>query len=411
MGTGFFGYFERYYIIRIFGWKYIASMVLMCALASLVMNSYKWNLKGALLKLLDLAITFGIYVFAFCFAEYFLGSHQYINYICWPIIVALHFAYFCHYKFFDKLSKGVCLTIVLYLLPMLTSSFLELFSLEDDLFGVLTIAMEGVFGTLMVYFMTKFTLKKTESINYVCFFLLLFLIAFTLAFLLADLPEGEARSNAWSHVVIYSLIGVFACISYYYFYRLNVDFSNSLDSQALLLKEESARKALEASQANLEDLRKRRHDMKNQYQYMRLLLEQGDTEKLNAFFQRMIEGSSVALSAPSSKQGEIAWFEDRIKKTFVGVDFSFHNNFEGGSEAFLIETEDTLLRLIKENLEEGKEKEIWMEGNKEAIFLTLPSPFEKEPLPVEKGELKIYSTLQKTEKGTFLTYKITKTAM
>lgn len=408
---GFFGYFEKYYINHAFGWNYIASMVLLSAMISLVMNSYKWDLKGILFKVIDLVITFALNIFVFCFAEYFLGSHQYINYICWPIIVAIHFAYFCHYQFFDKISKGVCLTIVLYLTPMLTNSLLELFSGFSPDFGVWSLIIESVFAGLAIYFMSKYTLRKSEKINYVCIFLLLFLIAFTLAFILADLPEGETVSNAWSHVTIYSLIGVFACISYYYFYRLNVDFTNSLDSQALLMKEEKTRMALEASQASLEDLRKRRHDMKNQYQYMRLLLEQGDKEKLNAFFQRMIEGTDVSLNLPSSKKDEAFWFEDRIKKTFEGVDFSFHNNFEEGHESLLIETEDILLRLIKENLGEGKKQEVWMEGSEEAIFLTLPTEKGASPEPLTKGSLNIVSKLQKTKKGTFLTYKITKTAM
>ena len=408
---GFFGYFEKYYIDRVFGWNYIVSMIVLTIQISLVMNSYKWNLKGILLKVLDSAITFGVYIFVFCFAEYFLGSHQYINYICWPFVIAFHFLYFCHYQFFDKVSKGVCLAIVLYLEPMLTSSLIELVDPYSAYFGVYSTVLETCFGVFCVLFMKKFTLKKSEKVNYVCLLLLLFLIAFTLAFIIADLPEGEVFLNAWSHVLIYSLIGVFAFISYYYFYRLNVDFSASLESQALLLKEENARKALETSEANLENLRKRRHDMKNQYQYMRLLLEQGDKEKLNEFFQRMIEGSSVSLNVPSSKQDEASWFEDRICKSFSNVDFLFHNNFEEGDNSFLIETEDLILSLIGENLEGSEKNEVWMEGGKETILLTLSSLSEDSPRSFTKGALNVTSKLQKTKKGTFLTYKITKTAV
>ena len=408
---GFFEYFEKYYINHVFGWNYIVSMVVLTLQISLVMNSYKWNLKGILFKVLDSAITFAIYIFVFCFAEYFLGSHQYINYICWPFVIAFHFLYFCHYKFFDKLSKGVCLTIVLYLEPMLTSSLIELVDPYTPYFGIYSTVLETCFGVLCVLFMRKFTLKKSEKINYVCLLLLLFLIAFTVAFIVADLPEGEAFLNAWSHVLIYSLIGVFAFISYYYFYRLNVDFNASLETQALLLKEENARMALEASEANLEDLRKRRHDMKNQYQYMRLLLEQGDKEKLNEFFQRMIEGSSVSLNVPSSKLDEANWFEDRIRKSFSNVEFLFHNNFEEGGNAFLIETEDLILSLIGDNLGASEKDEIWMEGDKGTIFLTLSASDESSPRSFTKGELHVASKLQKTKKGAFLTYKITKQAM
>ena len=151
--------------------------------------------------------------------------------------------------------------------------------------------------------------------------------------------------------------------------------------------------------------------MKNQYQYMRLLLEQGDKEKLNEFFQRMIEGSSVSLNVPSSKLDEANWFEDRIRKSFSNVEFLFHNNFEEGGNAFLIETEDLILSLIGDNLGASEKDEIWMEGDKGTIFLTLSASDESSPRSFTKGELHVASKLQKTKKGAFLTYKITKQAM
>ena len=406
---GFFGYFEKYYINVSFGWNYIFTMVLMTIEISLVMNSFKYDRKGIIFKLLDCLITFVLYLFVFCFAEFFLGSHQYINYLCWPIIIALHFFYFCHYKTFDKISKCLCLTILLYLEPMLSSTIVELFADYSPNFGLVSSILNVIFAISVILFMPKYTLKKTEKINYVCFFLMIFLVAFTLAFIIVDLPEGESFLNAWSHLVIYLLIGTFALISYYYFYCLNLDFTNSLESQALLIKEERNKIILETSQNNLEDLRKRRHDMKNQYQYMRLLLENGDTDKLNEFFQRMIEGREAKINPSKGKETEISYFEDRIRGSFKETNFAFHDNFDAEGLNLLIEVEDLLIEIIKDNLNDENEMDIWMEGNDVSLFLTMSIKEEKRLTKFSKGSLHIDPSIQKSEKGTFLTYRISKT--
>ena len=169
---GFFGYFQKYYLEQAFGWNYIATMAILCSQITLVMNSKEWNLKGFLWKIIDFCITYLIQLFFFCFWEYFLGSHVYINYIVWPFVIACHFFYFCSYKLFDKLSKGVSLTIALYLEPMITSSLLEVMGVANTYFGFVSLLIVMLFGILNILFLSKFTLKKTENINYICFFLL-----------------------------------------------------------------------------------------------------------------------------------------------------------------------------------------------------------------------------------------------
>ncbi len=402
---GFFGYFEKYYLEQAFGWQYIVSMCVLVIQISLVMNSFKWDKKGMLIKLLDCCLCFLLYLFVFCFVEYFLGSHQYINYICWPFIVFSHAFYLCHYKFFDKLSKGVALTITLYLEPMIASSLLELFGLNfSPYFGPISVIITALLALLSVLFMKKYTLKEEEKSNYLSLFLMLFLIAFIVSFIIVDLPEGESFLNAFSHLLIYSLILIFTFVSYYYFYSLNLDFTKSLENQALLLNEEKARKSLEASSENLENLRKRRHDMKNQYQYMRLLLEKGDKEKLNAFFARMIDGSSFSLSEIDEEDGSL--FLRQIKAENPGIRFLFHSNFSESDPLFL-ESETLIKRLIGENAVQGAKNEIWLEEGEGSLLLTFAS--KKEAVPsFEEGALLISSRLQEGKDGSFLTYKISK---
>lgn len=401
----FFGYFTKYYIDQAFGWNYIATMAILCSQITLVMNSKEWNLKGILWKTLDFVITFLIQLFFFCFWEYFFGSHVYINYIVWPIVIFCHFFYFCSYKFFDKLSKGVSLTITLYLEPMIASSLLDAMELPTAYFDYASFFIVFFFGLLSTLFLSKFTLKKTENINYICFFLLLFLVAFTLVLILTDLPEGEVSLNAISHLSIYFLIAIFAMISYYFFYRINVDYSQALDNQAILLKEEKNKETLEASQANLENLRKRRYDMKNQYQYMRLLLENGDKKKLNEFFQRMIEGSDVTF-APSNKKTESLLWQERIKEKYPTVVFSFHNNLEKEGEKNLPAFEPVFDIILQKATPMNKKQEIWLEGDGSSYLLTLSSS-SKENKTVSFPDYEIHESCQKDAPSSFLkTFRI-----
>ncbi len=291
---------------------------------------------------------------------------------------------------------------------MLSSTIIELFASLNPNFAIFNACLLVLASIFVIAYMPKYTLKKTEKINYACFFLMIFLVGFTLSFILVDLPEGESFLNAWSHLVIYTLIGTFAIISYYYFYCINLDFTHSLESQALLIKEERNRIILETSRNNLEELRKRRHDMKNQYQYMRLLLENGDTEKLNEFFKRMIEGTPSSINAPKERENELTYFEERIRQTFKETTFIFHDNFDNDGLNFLIDTEDLLLGLLKENIYPTNEMEIWMEGNGTSLFLTFPIKQDELPIKLSKGNLHIDSSIQQSDKGIFLTYRISK---
>lgn len=403
----FFEYFNRYYVEQIFGWNYIISMMIFSFQTALVMNSFKWNLKGILFKLLDCVITFALQILLFCFWEYFFGSHQYINYIVWPILIVIHFFYFCRYKFFDKLSKGVCLTIILYHEPTIFNTFSEIVGLDGRYFGVISTIAYLLAAVLIVIFLTKFTLKKTENINFICFFLMLFVVAFTIAFINVDLPEGEKAANAWSHIILYILMLTFALISYYYFYRLNVDFSNALESQALLIKEERNRKALETSRQNLEDLRKRRHDMKNQYQYMRLLLEQGNKEKLNEFFQRMIEGSTYEIHSLVGGDA-LRKYEEILEKEYPDIHFIYHTNIELKDKTHILEIANMLLSLARKNLGELDEVEAWIEGDENSILFTITS---KEITNIDSNIFNgftVYETNQKVKRNVLNTYKIVK---
>lgn len=287
---------------------------------------------------------------------------------------------------------------------MIASSLLDAMELPTAYFDYASFFIVFFFGLLSTLFLSKFTLKKTENINYICFFLLLFLVAFTLVLILTDLPEGEVSLNAISHLSIYFLIAIFAMISYYFFYRINVDYSQALDNQAILLKEEKNKETLEASQANLENLRKRRHDMKNQYQYMRLLLENGDKEKLNEFFQRMIEGSDVTFT-PSNKKTNSSLWQDKIKGEYPGVSFIFHSNLEKEGEKNLPEYEK-VFDFILQNSSLNKKQEIWLEGDGSSYLLTLSSS-SKENKTVSFPDYEIHESCQKDAPSSFLkTFRI-----
>lgn len=210
--------------------------------------------------------------------------------------------------------------------------------------------------------------------------------------------------NAISHLSIYFLIAIFAMISYYFFYRINVDYSQALDNQAILLKEEKNKETLEASQANLENLRKRRHDMKNQYQYMRLLLENGDKKKLNEFFQRMIEGSDVTFTSSNKKTNSSLW-QDKIKGEYPGVSFIFHSNLEKEGEKNLPEYEK-VFDFILQNSSLNKKQEIWLEGDGSSYLLTLSSS-SKENKTVSFPDYEIHESCQKDAPSSFLkTFRI-----
>ena len=97
--------------------------------------------------------------------------------------------------------------------------------------------------------------------------------------------------------------------------------AKSLDLMAEKQRAESERELVTLTQKQLDDLRQLRHDIKNQYSYMRILLAQNRYDELEEYFQRQ-DGELAVRTAPLScgnRCVDIVLNMERQKAEAVGV--------------------------------------------------------------------------------------------
>lgn len=84
--------------------------------------------------------------------------------------------------------------------------------------------------------------------------------------------------------VAYLTLGLVSIIAYYMFYRNAVYNSRNLLLQAEVQEIEHHKFMLRMSEENLQEMRRLRHEMNNQYSYMKMMLQNQQYEELASFF-------------------------------------------------------------------------------------------------------------------------------
>lgn len=306
MPQSFFDYFRRYYIELGMGINYPIQMALFCLTITLSMNTLKWDKKGILLRILDAAITFLLQVFFFSFFEFLFGSHNYINYISWPFVVLIHCFFFTKEPFFDRIAKGLVLLIFIILLPQLNSNIISVLGKTgSEHFSLFSILLTFFFTSLWSAFFLFLQAKRraNSKVSILSFLILLFSLGFSLALIVTDNTEQRNQYlNNVSHLFLYILLMCISIVTYSLFCKANVYHTSSYESERMALRLDADKRMVNLSRENLNKLRRLRHDTKNQYQFMKMLIDNGEYQKLKEFCSEMmkqdIEISDISTRNP-----------------------------------------------------------------------------------------------------------------
>ena len=311
----FFDYFSKYYIHLAFGPGYVLSQIIMIVSIALSFFSHRfsfkrgekdgknwflWKKEGdkpngivSLYLLADLASVFAITIFCYCFFEFFLGSHNYINYLVWPIVVVSSAFLFNKDPWFAKVAKIACLVTFLFVEPVFGIEIKSLWSFRGA--DVLTLFLLSLLFVLVLRYCR---LDKYPFSNMMSLILLVAIMAISIVSICLWDGGNEDELDTFNSHEFFVDLGylLFSISSYYLYYRTLLEHDKSLESQAILFKVKNEEEMLKMSKNNMEELASIRHDLKNQYQYMKTLLESKDYDKLNTFFADMTETAFVPLS-------------------------------------------------------------------------------------------------------------------
>lgn len=305
--NGFFEYFVKYYVNLEMGVNYPLQMVFFCITITLSMNTLKWDRKGILLKITDLILTFMLQVFFFCLFEYLFGSHNYINYITWPFVLLFHCFCFTKEAIFDQIAKSMTLLIFIFLLPQFTANLINVsgnpMSGNFPLYAsILAILLCSLWSACFLLFQIR--KKKNSKVSLLSFLVLLFALGFSIAVIVTDNPERNRYLNSMSHIFLYALLMFLSLATYSLFFKANLYHTSSYESEKMALRLEADNRMVNLSRENLERLRRIRHDTKNQYQFMKMLIDRGEYGKLKEFCQEMLK-KDIELSQISTQNQDV----------------------------------------------------------------------------------------------------------
>lgn len=293
-------FFNDYFLRLVNGANFIITMVFYCAMIVYVFDDNKrwW------VKLLDL---FGTFIAAFLLSSIFIWitsstyppAGRYMPMAVWPILVLIHAFVLNDFVWFDRVAKGLTLgSLILVSLKIsyVFGNFIAPFQTEHPIlqYGATIIVLLVL--SVMTWLIQRYDLENFSSIQ-PSFLWVLLASSFTL-YLITLLDNINIEIGTFNSFLFFTYLGLWliTIASYISFYLVTEKYNKMLDEQAKLLKADMDEKMISMAQSNLEETRKIRHDLKNQYGYMKLLLENKDFERLSLFFSDMQESAMIPLS-------------------------------------------------------------------------------------------------------------------
>lgn len=302
-------------------------MVVFSFLIAFSCNTRRWHIKDTSFKIIDFVITFILQIFFFCFWEYLFGNQNYNNYLAWGCVLFIHLFFYIKDDFFNKLAKFLVIYVYIILLPQISANANSLlkYHMETN-FNILSIIIVlCTCSIILTLFVITDSNKKQR--NFSSFIILLFNLAFSIIIIVTDSQERNYLDNIRSHFFIYVLLLVLSMIAYYLYSAINIYYSSAYDNDVLLLKYESDKRIIDVSKENLEELRWLRHDMKNQYQFMKKLVDEQNLEEFKKYFYEMRESQSRSMIKTNNSIIDLILYEENkyLKRQNINVLFSYSN--------------------------------------------------------------------------------------
>lgn len=284
-------YFYEFFILKTYGWNYIISNIMIVISIASIFNDCPYTTKrGVLIHALDYIITYGVFLCLSAFFFYF-NLTVYLNFIVFPIIILLHSFILNNFRHSDRFCKSLSLTSFIFLFFPLTSALGIVFHLWDNVLFVVI-----PFFLFSIFILNRFKLDKFSKIcnSSIILEIVNFFVVFSIVITINLI--GLYNVNEKFQLVLFIGLYILTFAGTYLFYKLADEQEKALKFRAESFKNHNDYELLIRTNENIEDLKKMRHDMRNQYQYMQILLKNKNYEALDTFFSDMNENSFVPLN-------------------------------------------------------------------------------------------------------------------
>jgi len=285
-----FDYFNNFYIKLQFGSAFVITEVIFILGLFVLLNSIPKDKKEWLKVCLSLPCAWIVSLILSSFI-YWLSGNAYNREIVYPLILALYAVKICRYSPYCR----VIMCCNFYAMFLMSLGLSEAISFIAGSNNVVTIIIFGICLILFSLYLKLFSPEKFNNIPLVCVALpiIYLIIAYILEIFLVSLDAIELSRQA--HILIDSAVTLLLIICYLLIYFINKETDKKLKLEVDNTRIEQEMQLLQFSKANLEELRLIRHDIKNQYACVKLLLEEKKSDKAIEYFYGLENSFSPAF--------------------------------------------------------------------------------------------------------------------
>lgn len=284
-------YFIKFGSELTYGLNYILSNIFFCFCISYLFNSLNYrSVKNVLIHIADFIFTYGIRLLLVSFVYMLIGP-LYMGLITWPILIFAHAFIMNKFSWYDRLMKAMTFSNYTILVFAITSNLGIIFTFWNE-----TILFVIPFVVFSLILMKRFSLEDFKIVNWTCFVceIIITLCTFTINIItnligLSQIPVGIQLTY---NIILYVISGV-TC---YMFFKVTQEEKEAMINRTLAIKNNTDYQIAKLTRDNFESLKKMKHDMRSQYQFMQILLKNKDYEALDKYFSDMNEHSFVPFN-------------------------------------------------------------------------------------------------------------------
>lgn len=297
------------YFTDIFGFAHAYQIVVIAVSIVTVLTPIKKDRRSILIALARIAGVFAARVLIE--ALFFWGADfmPWLGRLCFPtatlFVVILYTVLFCRARLQLRFIEAAILSSALLAVDIYVVQFAFLTDLPMALTQVLKVVFSSI-NLITASVLVRYKLADFRYISglYAAFTLINSAVVIVSIYVIELLrmyvftpviPETEVLTmTAIFGVAMY----VMTIVSYLTMYNLcdKTERAISLRIEKTIIDENA--KLLDVVQKNLDDIRQIRHDVKNNYVYLRMMLENGQTDEMNDYLNELCGGGGQPFSKP-----------------------------------------------------------------------------------------------------------------
>lgn len=219
----------------------------------------------------------------FC-AVYYLWTSKGMPQICCAAVTVIYAIFFVKSNMPSRLMMAVSYIschMNVFVICFSISDLLKIAGAKGE--QVIAVLMCIIILTSCVLFLRNYAVRNISEIPVISVVLVCVVGAINIIYwVMSNVMDIEPALD----IIFGIIVVVLLLFAYYSAYALSVNINKTHRDRAQAMMRMADERLMRASEENLESMRKLRHELKNQYAYMRLLLREKQYDKLDAYFSQ-----------------------------------------------------------------------------------------------------------------------------